>query len=109
LYFIDKYFPETSVEKLPLDNILYNYSLEQNYPNPFNPSTTISFTLAKASSVKLSVYNLLGQKVVTLIDGSMNTGHKSVVFDASKLSSGVYLYSLEAGNFITQNKMLLLK
>ena len=99
----------TSVAKPSDSAIPLNYRLEQNYPNPFNPSTTINFTLAKSSVVKLSVYNLLGQKVAALINGNMNEGQKSVLFDASKLSSGFYIYSLEAGSFKAQKKMLLLK
>jgi hypothetical protein len=86
------------------------FALEQNYPNPFNPSTTINFTLGKASNVKLSVYNLLGQKVATLVDSRMNAGRQSVVFDASRYASGVYFYRLDAGsNFNSVKKMLLLK
>jgi hypothetical protein len=85
------------------------FQLEQNYPNPFNPSTTISFTVAKESNVRLSIYNLLGQKVATLIDENKNPGRQSVVFDAKELSSGVYFYRLEAGSFISVKKMLLLK
>jgi hypothetical protein len=99
----------SSVTKHSDSTIPLNYKLEQNYPNPFNPSTTISFTIAKSSVVKLSVYNLLGQKVAALFNGNMNEGQKSVLFDASKLSSGFYIYSLEAGSFKSQKKMLLLK
>jgi len=92
-------------------NLLPNsFALEQNYPNPFNPSTTINFTLGKASNVKLTVYNLLGQRVATLVDGRMNAGTQSVVFDASRFASGVYFYRLDAGsNFNSVKKMLLLK
>lgn len=85
------------------------FALEQNYPNPFNPTTTINFSLAKASNVKLLVYNILGQQVRTLIDTRMNAGQQSVVFDASRLASGVYFYRIEAGNFSSVKKMLLLK
>jgi hypothetical protein len=86
------------------------FTLAQNYPNPFNPSTTINFTLGKASNVKLTVYNLLGQKVATLVDSRMNAGRQSVVFDASRYASGVYFYRLDAGsNFNSVKKMLLLK
>ena len=86
-----------------------SFALEQNYPNPFNPSTTINFTLGKASDVKLMIYNILGQRVTTLVDTRMNAGQQSIVFDASKLASGVYFYRLEAGNFNSVKKMLLLK
>jgi hypothetical protein len=85
------------------------FQLFQNYPNPFNPSTTINFTLTQESNVKLSIYNLLGQKVASLIDGNMIAGQYSVEFDASKFSSGVYFYRLETGSFISLKKMLLLK
>jgi hypothetical protein len=85
------------------------FSLAQNYPNPFNPTTTINFTLAKASDVKLAVYNVLGQKVATLVDTRMNAGQQSVVFDASRLASGVYFYHLDAGSFNSVKKMLLMK
>jgi hypothetical protein len=85
------------------------FELNQNYPNPFNPTTTINFTLSKISDVKLTVYNLLGQKVMTLVDSRMSAGQQSVVFDASKLTSGVYFYRLDAGSFSAIKKMMLLK
>lgn len=85
------------------------YALEQNYPNPFNPTTTIRFTLAKTSNVTLTVFNILGQKIATLLDGRMNAGAQAVQFDASRLSSGVYIYRLEAGDFRSTKKMMLLK
>jgi len=86
-----------------------SYRLNQNYPNPFNPTTTISFNLEKASNVKLVVYNVLGQKVATLLDSRLNAGEQAVVFDASKLSSGVYFYRLDAGDFTSVKKMVLMK
>jgi hypothetical protein len=85
------------------------FSLAQNFPNPFNPSTTINFTLGHISNVKLAVYNVLGQKVATLIDGLRNAGQQSVVFDASRLASGVYFYRLDAGSFSKVQKMMLMK
>lgn len=86
------------------------FRLEQNYPNPFNPTTNISFNLANAADVNLTVYNLLGQKVATLIDGkTMTSGSHSVGFNASALSSGVYLYRLEAGSFVSNKRMTLIK
>jgi hypothetical protein len=86
-----------------------SYELSQNYPNPFNPTTTINFNLAKASNVKLTVYNVLGQKVMTLVDSRMSAGQQTVKFDASKLTSGVYFYRLDAGDFSSVKKMLLVK
>jgi hypothetical protein len=85
------------------------FALEQNYPNPFNPTTTINFSLAKSSNVKLMIYNILGQQIRTLVDTRMNAGQQSVTFDASKFASGVYFYRLEAGDFSAVKKMLLLK
>ncbi len=86
------------------------FALLQNYPNPFNPTTNISFTLGKTSEVKLAIYNVLGQKVATLINNrKMAEGLHSVAFDAKSLSSGVYFYRLEAGDFILQKRMLLIK
>lgn len=85
------------------------FVLNQNYPNPFNPTTKINFSILKASNVQLSVYNMLGQKVATLVNSFMNSGSYAYEFDASKLASGVYLYRLEAGNFKQEKKMMLLK
>jgi len=87
------------------------FALKQNYPNPFNPSTSISFTLPQTEDVTLSVYNLLGQKVATLLSSQqMNVGTHSVQFDASSLASGMYLYRLEAGSSYTKTlSMMLLK
>jgi hypothetical protein len=97
----------TSVATPP--QIPLTFSLEQNYPNPFNPATTISFSIAKSSNVKLVVYNLLGQKVATLADKYMEPATYSFKFDAARFASGVYFYRLEAGEYRSQKKMLLLK
>jgi hypothetical protein len=95
---------------VPPDNGLPTvFALEQNYPNPFNPSTTIQFSLPKASDTKLTVYNVLGQRVATLVNEHMTAGVHSVQFDARSIASGVYFYRLEAGSFVTSKKMLLLK
>ncbi|TNE71672.1 T9SS type A sorting domain-containing protein [bacterium] len=84
--------------------------LFQNYPNPFNPSTTISFKLPASSTVELHVYNVIGQRVATLVNNqNLNTGFHQIQFDASRLSSGVYFYTLRAGTFNTTKKMLLIK
>ncbi|MDH3268003.1 MAG: C25 family cysteine peptidase, partial [Ignavibacteria bacterium] len=93
-----------SEEILPL-----GFELFQNYPNPFNPSTTIKFTLPVSSNVKLTVYNALGQLVETLVDREMQSGYHEVNFDASRLASGVYLYQLQAGEYISIRKMALIK
>jgi len=100
---------ESMVTSVGGSELPQGYALMQNYPNPFNPATTINFSLAKASNVKLIVYNILGQKVATLIDSRMDAGAHIVLFDASKLSTGVYIYSIEAGDFRSSKKMLLIK
>lgn len=86
-----------------------NFTLHQNYPNPFNPNTNISYELENAVNVTLAVYNMLGQKVVTLVDGMKSAGSHMVTFDASGLSSGVYFYQLRAGERTFTQKMLLSK
>jgi hypothetical protein len=86
-----------------------SFALEQNYPNPFNPTTNINFSLPKATNVELSIYNILGQKVMTLISGAMSSGVHSVQFNASHFASGVYIYRLEAGDVKINKKMVLLK
>jgi hypothetical protein len=90
-------------------NLPVAYELKQNFPNPFNPSTEISFTLAKQEDVNLVVYNIIGQRVALLASGQMNAGSYLVKFNASNLAAGVYLYRLEAGNFVSTKKMILLK
>ena len=85
------------------------YHLNQNYPNPFNPSTEISFSLAKSSFVTLEVYNSLGQKVAALINNKMNPGRYKEKFNALGLSSGIYYYRIEAGEYQDVKKMILLK
>lgn len=86
-----------------------SYELLQNYPNPFNPKTTIKFAIPEKARVTLEVYNLIGQKVVTLVDNELNTGVYEVEFDGSNLVSGIYLYRIQAGSFVSVKKMLLLK
>ncbi len=86
-----------------------SYSLSQNYPNPFNPTTKISFNLAKNGFVTMKVFNILGKEVGTLVKGNYSAGSYSVDFNASKLSSGVYFYSLEVNGFRDMKKMMLIK
>ncbi|MCX8056009.1 MAG: T9SS type A sorting domain-containing protein [Ignavibacteria bacterium] len=87
----------------------YSFELEQNYPNPFNPSTVIGFTIPSKEKVELSVYNLLGQKIKTLINKELEAGYHYVEFDASDLSGGVYLYKIKAGNYSATKKMIFIK
>jgi hypothetical protein len=83
--------------------------LYQNYPNFFNASTLISYQLALTSDVKLEVYNLLGEKVATLVDSKQQAGYKSVVWDASQVSSGLYFYKLTAGDYTETKRMMVVK
>lgn len=85
------------------------FSLSQNYPNPFNPSTTISWQSPVSSRQTLKVYDVLGNEVATLLDEFKSAGSYEVNFDASKLSSGVYFYRLNAGSFVETKKMILLR
>lgn len=86
-----------------------NYALAQNYPNPFNPETSISFSLPVASDVSLRVFNLVGQEVATLVSGPQAAGTHTVSFDGSNLTSGMYIYRIEAGEFSATRKMVLMK
>jgi outer membrane protein assembly factor BamB len=86
-----------------------SFRLEQNYPNPFNPSTHIDFMLKERTNVTLKVYNTMGQEIKTLVDEEMIPGYYSRIFDGSNLSSGVYFYTLTAGNFMATKKLILLK
>ncbi len=85
------------------------YSLEQNYPNPFNPSTMISFSIPEKENVRIDVYNLLGQKVASVLNKEMDAGNYNLTFEAGNLSAGIYFYTLKAGNFVNTKKMMLLK
>jgi len=85
------------------------FVLIQNYPNPFNPTTTIKFALPVESRVKINIYNTLGQLVETLLDKEMESGYHEINFDASRLSSGVYLYQLQAGGYVSIKKMVIIK
>ena len=85
------------------------FSLSQNYPNPFNPSTTIQFTVAKPSHVKLKLFDIAGRQVATLVDEVFMPGTYTTVFEAKDLASGIYFYRLEAGGFVETRKFTLLK
>jgi hypothetical protein len=93
-----------------------NFQLLQNYPNPFNPSTKIRYTIpnvtlsgVEGSRVQLKIYDILGNEVATLVDEYREAGRYEVTFDASSLASGMYLYKLQAGNFVETKKMIFLK
>jgi hypothetical protein len=85
------------------------YSLEAAYPNPFNPSTTLKCGLAQAGQVTLTIYNLNGQKVATLVDGFREAGAHEITWNAAQMASGIYLCRMQSGNFTAIQKMVLLK
>jgi len=90
-------------------NSVNEFKLEQNYPNPFNPSTSIHYTIGSSQFVRLKVYNVLGDEIVTLVDENKSAGSYQVDFNASSLTSGVYFYSLTAGSFTETKKLILIK
>lgn len=92
-----------------ISSIVKEFKLEQNYPNPFNPVTNINFSIPKSEFVSLRVYDILGREVKSLISEQMSPGVYNVDFDASGLSSGMYYYSLRAGDNVSVKKMVLVK
>ncbi|MGD8779385.1 MAG: T9SS type A sorting domain-containing protein [Ignavibacteria bacterium] len=90
-------------------NIPTSYSLEQNYPNPFNPSTIISYQIPQEGVVSLKIYDILGREVTTLVNEYKSIGKYEVEFNAGSLASGVYIYKLTAGNYVSSKKMILMK
>ncbi len=97
--------PESGNDALIPDEIV----LYQNYPNPFNPNTEIKFSLPQADDVRLEIFNIMGQRVATLVDSRFEAGYHSVLWDAGDAASGVYLYRIKAGEFVDTKKMILLK
>jgi hypothetical protein len=95
---------EVNFEFIPTD-----YSLSQNYPNPFNPSTTIQYALPKVSFVTIAIYDILGKEVKLLVNEEQNPGEYKIVYDAKELSSGVYYYTIKAGDFSQNRKMILMR
>jgi hypothetical protein len=87
----------------------YSFNLMQNYPNPFNPSTSIQFSIPKSESVTLEIYNLLGQRVATLVNENLNAGSHTAYWNAAGFASGVYLYQLQVKNYTETKKLILLR
>lgn len=98
------------IKKISNDNIIIkDFSLHQNYPNPFNPETNIKFNIAKTELVKLTVYDISGKEVYTLVNQNLSPGIYEVNFNGRNLSSGIYFYTLRAGNYFETKKMMLIK
>jgi predicted GH43/DUF377 family glycosyl hydrolase len=96
------------------NNLPKKFDLHQNYPNPFNPATTIRYTLPKSEFITLKVYDILGREVITLVNEKQTTGEKSLVWDGrdrsgKELSSGIYIYQIQAGDYIKSRKMVLIR
>ena len=100
---------ENAINDIKDNFIIADYSLSQNYPNPFNPTTKIIFAIQKPGNVTLKVYDLLGQEVATLVDEFKTVGKYDIQFDASRLASGAYIYSIVSGEFSESKKMMVLK
>lgn len=99
----------TVITSSEFEETVTEYALKQNYPNPFNPSTNIRFALPEQRDVTLVVYNLLGQRVATLVNETRPAGWHEVTFDASRLASGVFIYRLEAEGYVETRSMILVK
>lgn len=112
---VDYNNPSTAIDDKGLSGYgPYSYKLYQNFPNPFNPLTTIAYDVPKASKVKLTIYNIIGQKMMTLVDEKLNTGHYTVVWNSkdsgvTNVASGIYFYKIQIGDFIAVRKFILMK
>jgi len=107
---------EISIENKELNNITlkkikipFTFNLGQNFPNPFNPQTSIRYTVPQKSSVKLTIYDALGKKVIELVNAVQEAGNYQILWNASRFTSGVYFYKIEAGKYIDIKKMILIK
>jgi hypothetical protein len=119
----EEYIVQSEIGEFVLDNtslslsdelIPTSFALHQNYPNPFNPITTLRYDLPEHSYVNVTVYDMLGREVRTLVNTTQEAGFKSVIWDATNdygkpVSAGVYLYKIQAGEFVQTKKMVLLK
>ena len=103
------FYNQTATSIDGVDESPNSFTLNQNYPNPFNPTTSITYNLPASGEVTLEVFNVTGQQVATLVNGVKTAGSHTATFDASNLSSGVYMYRLSSGNSVQIRKMLLIK
>ena len=101
--------PEFTTSRAGNEELPQEFSIHQNYPNPFNPTTKIVYQVPELAHVNLEVYDILGQKVATLINENRNAGYHEITFDGSQLASGLYLYRMQAGDFIQTRKLMLVK
>ena len=104
----------TDVPDMPHDGLPSGFHLSQNYPNPFNSSTTIAYTLPVASRVRLTIFNILGQRVKTLVDGDQSAGSHTVSWNGTNstgraVATGIYMYQIQANEFVRSRKMVLIE
>ncbi len=100
---------KTDIRRDNLESVPSEYALSQNYPNPFNPTTEINFSIPASGNTSLAIYNVLGQKVATLVNEQLSAGSYKYQFDASNLTSGIYFYKLQSNDYSQVRKMMLLK
>ena len=99
----------TSILDEGVNNLPIGFDLKQNYPNPFNPATNISFELVDVSQVSLKIYDASGRHITTIVDQQLSSGSHEFQWNAENMASGVYFYTLEAGEFSETRKMILSK
>ena len=116
-----QYFDDQLFDMYPINNLgikdkysINNYSIQQNYPNPFNPITMLEFNIPLKCLVNITIYDLIGKKVKTLLNQTQNAGQRSIIWDATDdygqpVSAGIYLYQIKAGQYVSTKKMVLLK
>ena len=116
-----QYFDDQLFDMYPINNLgikdkysINNYSIQQNYPNPFNPITMLEFNIPLKCIVNITIYDLIGKKVKTLLNQTQNAGERSIIWDATDdygqpVSAGIYLYQIKAGQYVSTKKMVLLK
>lgn len=105
----DGKFEYSDVVEVEVNNLPIEFTFSQNYPNPFNPTTSIEYSVPSSEYVNLKIYDILGNEVSELVNEQKESGNYKVNFDASKLSSGLYIYKIQAGSFSQVRKMMLLK
>ena len=99
----------TDVDEEQIPEMPMQFLLSQNYPNPFNATTVIQYNLPSASNVRIDIYDILGRKVETLVQGEQPAGYHQVVWDTEDISSGMYFYRIQAGEYAETRKMVVLK
>ena len=109
IYSVKIIYQPVGIANDEIKNIPVDYYLSENYPNPFNPSTKIKYSIPQTSFVTLKIYDILGREIETLVNEEKNVGYYEVNFDANRLASGIYIYKMQAGNFISSKKFILLR